>query len=90
VKWQWFRSIERAGIERLSFHSCRHGFATALLRAGVDVVTIAKLGRWKSPEHVFKTYGHANEDRTVTDLISGTNLTQAKNRSIKKTAKRGT
>jgi integrase len=90
VKWQWSRSIKRAGIERLSLHSCRHGFATALLRAGVDVVTIAKLGRWKSPEHVFKTYGHANEDRTLTDLISGTKLTQPEIQKSKKTTKRGT
>lgn len=76
AKWPWNTAVKRAGIKHLSFHCCRHGFATALLRAGVDVVTIAKLGRWKSPEHVFKTYGHANEDRTVTDLIAVSNLTQ--------------
>jgi hypothetical protein len=31
----------------IAFDACRHGFATALLRAGVDVATIAKLGRWE-------------------------------------------
>ena len=72
----WDAAVRRAGIDRLTFHSCRHGFATALLHRGVDVVTIAKLGGWKSARHVLETYGHANEDKTLPDLISGTNLTQ--------------
>lgn len=82
----WETTVERAGIEPLSPHSCRHGFATALLRQGVDVVTIAKLGGWKTPQHVFQTYGHANEDRTLTDKIVGTNLTQALITEAKKKA----
>lgn len=72
----WRAACRRAGIELLSFHSCRHGFATAMLHAGIDPVTIAKLGGWKSPQHVFQTYGHANEDERITDRIIGTNLTQ--------------
>jgi integrase len=90
AKEPWRTAIKRAGIRKLSFHSCRHGFATALLRAGVDVVTIAKLGRWKSPEHVFKTYGHANEDRTVTDLIAVTKQTQPEKSVIETLTKTGT
>jgi integrase len=72
----WRSNCARAGIDQLSPHSCRHGFATALLRQGVDVVTIAKLGGWKTPQHVFQTYGHANDDRTITECIAGTPLTQ--------------
>lgn len=67
----WDKTIEAAGIEKLSFHSCRHGFATGLLRAGIDVMTVAKLGGWKSAQHVFLTYGHANDDPTLTDLLFG-------------------
>jgi len=59
----------RAGIEVLSFHSCRHGFATSLLRAGVDVVTVAKLGGWRSAAQVLATYGHALDDLTLTDRL---------------------
>jgi integrase len=66
----WEKAIGRAGIEYLSPHSCRHGFATGLLRAGVDPVTVAKLGGWKSAAQVFSTYGHASEDRTLTDLLT--------------------
>jgi len=65
----WDRTAEAAGIEALTFHSCRHGFATTLLRRGVDVVTTAKLGGWKSPAHVFQTYGHALEDPTLTERL---------------------
>lgn len=90
VKWVWWAAVKRAGIQRLSFHCCRHGFATALLRAGVDVVTIAKLGRWRSAQHVLKTYGHANEDKTLTDLISGTILTQPEKSKTKTKLKTGT
>jgi len=73
---QWDKVIRRAAIKPLSFHACRHGFATAMLQAGVDPVTTAKRGGWKSPAHVFATYGHAMDDETVTDRIIGTPLTQ--------------
>lgn len=69
----WNKAIAKAKIKPLSFHSCRHGFATAMLQAGVDPVTVAKLGGWKSTAHLFATYGHANEDDTLADLIVGVN-----------------
>jgi integrase len=65
----WSRSAKAAGIEGLTFHSCRHGFATTLLRRGVDVVTTAKLGGWKSPAHVFQTYGHPLDDATLIERL---------------------
>jgi len=72
----WDATIEAAGIKRLTPHSCRHGFATGLLRAGVDVVTVAWLGGWNSPAQVLKTYGHANKDPRLTNLLLGTPTTQ--------------
>jgi len=74
----WQTTIKRAGIEPLTFHCCRHGFATGLLRRGVDVVTVAKLGGWKSPQHVFQTYGHPRDDRTLTDRLFDTGFDTAK------------
>lgn len=70
AKFPWRNAIKRAGIAELSFHACRHGFATAALHAGIDPVTVAKRGGWKSPQHVFATYGHAMDDETVTDRIT--------------------
>jgi integrase len=73
----WKAAIDKAGIERLTPHSCRHGFATGLLRRGVDVVTVAWLGGWKSAAQVLKTYGHATKDPTLTDRLLDTPQTQA-------------
>lgn len=73
----WRSVIRRAGIEPLTFHACRHGFATAMLHAGVDPVTVAKRGGWKSAAQLFATYGHAMDDETVTNRIVGTPAAQA-------------
>lgn len=76
AKTQWNAVVKRARIKPLSFHCCRHGFATAMLHKGVDPITVAKLGGWKSPQHVFDTYGHAKDDDTLADLIIGTPVAQ--------------
>jgi integrase len=76
AKPQWRKAIKRAGIKQLSFHACRHGFATGLLHKGIDPITTAKRGGWKSPQHVFTTYGHAMDDETVTERLIGTRATQ--------------
>jgi integrase len=65
----WERTTRAAGIEPLTFHSCRHGFATALHDKGVGVKTIAKARGWKSAQHLFNTYLHADEDPTITDRL---------------------
>lgn len=72
----WQAACKRAKIKHLSFHACRHGFATAMLHAGIDPITVAKLGGWKDAKHVFATYGHAMEDDTLADRISDTPETQ--------------
>lgn len=74
----WARAVKAAGIEPLSFHSCRHGFATSLHDKGVGVKTIAKAGGWKSAQHLFNTYLHADEDPTVTDKLFDTSSDTAK------------
>jgi len=68
----WGKVIVRAGIKKVTPHGCRHGFATSLMHAGVDPVTVAKRGGWKSPAQLFATYGHAMDDEKVTDLLIGT------------------
>jgi integrase len=72
---QWNGAIRRAGIKHLSYHACRHGFATGLLDQGVNPITVAKRGGWKSARHVFETYGHDVADDTVTDVLTGTKST---------------
>jgi len=81
VRLAWDAVIAKAaetvpGFPRLTFHSCRHGFATGLLRRRVDVTTVAYLGGWKTPAQVLKTYGHALKDITLTDVLIGEELTR--------------
>ncbi|KSV78954.1 hypothetical protein N182_18315 [Sinorhizobium sp. GL2] len=78
AKPQWRKLFKRAGIKPLTYHACRHGFATSMLHKGVDPITVAKLGGWKSAQHVFATYGHAMDDETLADRIVDTPATQSK------------
>lgn len=64
------------GFERLTFHSCRHGFATKMLRDGTDPKTAAWLGGWEDIGLFMETYAHAMQEPTLTDGLFGTNLTQ--------------
>ncbi|WP_112311846.1 site-specific integrase [Pseudogemmobacter bohemicus] len=81
--WQpWKKAVERAELPYRSPHCCRHGFATLLLRAGVDVKTVAARGGWKDATVVLRTYAHAISDLTVTDAIFRTK--SAQNPKIKK------
>jgi integrase len=76
---QWEKVIKRASLPRLTFHTCRHGFATSLLHKGVDPVTVAKMGGWASAQLVFETYGHAKEDKTLANLLVDALVTQLTN-----------
>lgn len=71
VSKPWLAVVKRAGIKRLTPHSCRHGFATGLMHRGIDPMTVAKNGGWKSPAQLFATYGHAMDDDTVANLLIG-------------------
>jgi integrase len=62
------------GFERLTFHCCRHGFATKMLRDHVDPKTAARLGGWDDIGLFMKTYAHAMEDTKITDGIFGSPL----------------
>ena len=82
--------IKGAGIQRLTPHCCRHGFATELLRNGVDVFTVAWLGGWKGPAQVIKTYGHAIKNAKLTDVLTGTKSTQQHTKFARNASKTST
>lgn len=90
LRTAWRGAVQRAGIKMLSPHCCRHGFATGLLRAGVDVVTVAWLGGWKSARQVLATYGHANKDPRLVNLLLDTPRTQAPEQKTETETKTGT
>lgn len=68
----WDEDVKAVGFERLTFHSCRHGFATKMLRDKVDPKTAASLGGWADIGLFMKTYAHAMEDATLTEGLFGT------------------
>lgn len=75
VRWSWNAAIKRANIKQLSPHCCRHGFATTMLRRGVDVQTVAEMGGWADVAILVRTYAHAMKDRTVTNVLFDTKPT---------------
>lgn len=85
----WDKTIERAGLQRMTPHSGRHGFATTILRSGVDPKTGAWLGGWKSIKHFMETYAHAIEDITLNDRVFDAPVTQPKPRHAKRSVKTG-
>lgn len=80
VTLPWKAVIKRAGIKKVTPHGCRHGFATSLMHAGIDPVTVAKRGGWKSPAQLFATYGHAMDDEMVTNVLTGMPRAHTKSR----------
>ena len=72
----WANIVKRAKIAPLTPHSCRHGFATEMLRKSFDLKTIAARGGWRDAGVLLKTYAHALDDETVTDALFGTNSAQ--------------
>jgi len=70
-------------FERLTFHSCRHGFATKMLRDGTDAKRAAWLGGWDDIGLFMKTYAHAMKDVTLTEKLFDTPVTQKKARRKK-------
>lgn len=86
-RW-WDEAIEKAAAEdpdfvRLTFHSCRHGFATKMLRDGVDPKTAASLGGWDSITLFMETYAHAISDARLTDGIFDTKIGTPKQKAGK-------
>lgn len=82
LKGAWENVCKRAGIERLTPHCCRHGFATSMLQAGFDVKTVAEMGGWKDATTVLRTYAHAIKDKTVTDALFRTKSAQPQTENV--------
>ena len=57
----WHRALKVAGLPKVSFHSLRHYHASALLRAGVDVLTVSRRLGHSNAAITLNTYGHAIE-----------------------------
>jgi integrase len=55
----WNREIRRIdGVAPVTFHSLRHCHASALIRDGIDVVSVSKRLGHSSPVITLKVYAH--------------------------------
>lgn len=75
------------GFHRLTFHSCRHGFATSMQRNGVDPKTAADLGGWDSVTLFMETYAHAMPKAKLTDNLFDSDPKQAQAKIISRKIK---
>jgi integrase len=51
-------ALKRAGLRQIRFHDLRHGYASALLASGVDVVRVSKALGHASPQVTMTVYAH--------------------------------
>jgi integrase len=54
----WRRTCVALGIPRVTFHALRHTHASALIAAGLDVVTISRRLGHANPTVTLNTYAH--------------------------------
>jgi len=65
ISVQWNRVIRRIpGVPPVTFHSFRHCHASALIKAGVDVVSVSRRLGHSSPVITLKVYAHLFGDGT--------------------------
>jgi integrase len=53
----WSTAIRRTGFD-VTFHACRHSHASALIAAGIDVVSVSRRLGHSSPVITLGTYAH--------------------------------
>ena len=75
IRSQWERAAKKAGIRDFRFHDLRHTFASRLVMAGVDLVTVKELLGHKSIEMTMR-YSHLSQDhkRRAISLLDGHHL----------------
>jgi integrase len=69
---RWTRCADSIGMPEITFHSLRHTHASALIDAGVDIVTISKRLGHKKPDITLRVYSHLfrNDDSKAADAIN--------------------
>ena len=72
LKKGWQAALKRAGIEGVTFHTCRHTFGTRLVMRGVDLVTVAELMGHRTLK-MTQRYSHPTPEhkRRAVELLCG-------------------
>ncbi len=54
----WRAAVTRLGLPKITFHALRHSHASALIAAGLDVVTVSRRLGHASPALTLSIYSH--------------------------------
>lgn len=77
IQTAWATAEKNAEIEHIPPHDMgRRYFATALMQNGIDPVTVAKAGGWKSKRMVLEVYAQPSDTKEAVQNTFGTKLTQ--------------
>lgn len=72
IQSAWNTAEARAGIEHIPPHDAgRRMFATMMIRSGVDAVTVAKAGGWKSQRLVVEVYAQPDDPKRAVERTFG-------------------
>lgn len=73
VSRNWLRLITAKGLPRVGFHALRHTHASALINAGVDILTISRRLGHRKASITLDVYGHLIEgaDAAAARAIEG-------------------
>lgn len=78
IQTAWATAERRAQIEHIPPHDAgRRLFATLMIRSGVDAVTVAKAGGWKSQRLVVEVYAQPDDPKRAVEKAFGTFRTQS-------------
>jgi integrase len=61
VRTAFTNACERANLSDVTPHTLRHTFASGLAMAGINNLTLQKLGRWKEPKMILR-YAHLSPE----------------------------
>jgi len=72
IQTAWQSAERRAKIEHIPPHDAgRRLFATLMIRSGVDAVTVAKAGGWKSQRMVVEVYAQPDDPKKAVERTFG-------------------
>lgn len=78
IQTAWNSAERRAGIEHIPPHDAgRRLFATLMIRSGVDPVTVAEAGGWKSKRLVVEVYAQPDDPKRAVERTFGRFLSQS-------------
>lgn len=85
IQTPWANAEARAKIDHIPPHDAgRRLFATSMIQAGVDPVTVAKAGGWKSVRMVVEVYAQPADTIQAVDRVFGTPESQKPGKKAKK------